>query len=285
MSWTSPLLEMVESDAFAEAVTGRAGEPSAARIANIASEARLGLKLLARPPAGPLRPGQRVLEVGAGCGLLSSILREQGINVTALEPFIAGFTFFNAIRDELAYQAIDHLVPLDQRMAQDLDPAKDGLFDVIFSINVIEHCKPLDEALAGMYRVLAPGGVMIHTCPNYRVPYEPHYQMPLIPIRPQATARFRRGLRDEPLWQSLNFVTARDLRTFARRHGLTVRFMPGVLGDLLARLDTDQAFANRQGWAGRVAHALGRVGVLGAVNRLPPTWLTPMVTVFEKPAA
>jgi hypothetical protein len=135
-----------------------------------------------------------------------------------------------------------------------------------------------------MASVLAPGGIMLHTCPNYRVPYEPHYGVPLVPFRPQATATLRPRLKDDPLWQSLNFVTAGDLRRFARRHGLAVEFQRGVLADVIARLATDEAFARRQGWAGRAARGLARAKVLGLVNRIPPTWLTPMVAVFARPA-
>lgn len=278
------LLEVIESDEFALAVSRRTGIPAAPTLANIASEVRLALDLLSRRPAGPLLPSHRVLEVGAGSGVLSSILHQQGINVTAVEPLIPGFGVFGAVRDELRERDPAVLAPMDHRSAHELNPAHDGLFDRIFSVNVIEHCKPLDEALSAMASVLAPGGMMIHTCPNYRVPYEPHFRMPLLPMRPEATARLRPGLADDPVWQSLNFVTAGDLRRFARRSGLTIQFAPGVLAEVTDRLKRDAAFAQRQGWAGRLARGLARANVLGLVNRLPATWLTPMVTVFAKPA-
>ena len=37
------------------------------------------------------------------------------------------------------------------------------------------------------------GGAMIHMCPNYFVPYEPHFGIPLIPFAPRATQRFFRA--------------------------------------------------------------------------------------------
>src|SRR6185369_16311116 len=101
---------------------------------------------------------------------------------------------------------------LDHRPAAELDPARDGLFDVIFSINVLEHCQPLPETVLALSKVLAPGGMMIHTCPNYRVPYEPHFRLLLVPFAPRLTARLIPRLASDPLWQSLNFVTAGDLR-------------------------------------------------------------------------
>jgi SAM-dependent methyltransferase len=282
---TLSLLELIESNEFEAAVSRRTGASTAATLANIVSEVHLGLDLLSRPPVGPLRPDQRVLEVGAGSGILSSILRSEGLDVTAVEPLIPGFGVFGSIRDELSEQAPESLAPLDHRTAAELDPAKDGLFDRIFSINVLEHCQPLDATLAGMASVLAPGGLMIHTCPNYRMPYEPHYQIPLVPIAPRLTARLRPRLAEDPLWQSLNFITAGDLKRLARRNNLTVHFAPGVLAEVTDRLKTDAAFASRQGWAGRLVRMLARTRVLDPVTHLPPTWLTPMVAVFGKRGA
>src|SRR4029078_9138827 len=105
--------------------------------------------------------------------------------------------------------------------AQELNRAEHGVFDVIFSINVIEHFQPLADNLAGLARVMSPKGIQIHTCPNYHVPYEPHFSIPLLPFAPALTVRlWRRHLRINPLWQSLNFITVADLRSYAAQNGL-----------------------------------------------------------------
>ena len=78
-------------------------------------------------------------------------------------------------------------------------PRKAGQFEFIFSVNVIEHCQPLEPNLEGMAGVLSPGGRMLHTCPNYRVPYEPHLRTPLIPAAPGLTARLRPALSEDPV--------------------------------------------------------------------------------------
>ena len=82
-----------------------------------------------------------------------------------------------------------------------------------------------------MRSVLAPAGSMVHTCPNYHVPYEPHFGIPLVPGVPSATRFVLPGrIASSGLWRSLNFVTSTGLRRTARRAGLTVEFEPGEDG-------------------------------------------------------
>jgi len=45
-------------------------------------------------------------------------------------------------------------------------PFEDDSFDLIFSSNVLEHVEQLDVAFSEMKRVLAPGGIMIHSMPT-----------------------------------------------------------------------------------------------------------------------
>jgi hypothetical protein len=84
------------------------------------------------------------------------------------------------------------------------------------------------------------------------------------------------------LWQSLNFITARDLAQFAARADLRLTFERGVLAATVARLATDPAFARRQGTVGRIARTLARAGFLDWISAVPPTWQTPMVFTLER---
>lgn len=244
-------------------------------LGDLASEARLALRLLRRLG---LTTASRVLEVGAGAGIIAAFLHRQGATITPIEPLNEGFEELAGVHGELAARvAVPEVLPIP---AAELEPDVHGTFDVVFSVNVVEHMHPLDENLDAMARVLAPGGAMIHTCPNYRVPYEPHVRVPLVPGRPALTARLLPSVRRDPLWPTLNWVTAGDVRRFARRHGLALEFERRQFATAVARLAEDAAFARRQR---RIARALRVPGIVRALSLLPPEWSTPMTFVARRP--
>ncbi len=251
-------------------------------ILNIyAAESRYGFQLIA--PQLPSRG--KILEVGAGLGMLSSFLRIQGHDIIALEPCTSGFDFFTRIREVVLEEAGTDLPNLPLR-AEELNPDRHGPFQFIFSINVLEHIPELPGALRGMASVLAPGGRMWHTCPNYMFPYEPHYGIPLLPVFPRATGVLlpRRIAQDE-VWRSLNFITYFRVKRLARANGLNTVFRKGTMANALKRLDIDAEFAARQsGIASRIQRLLKGMGVISALGALPAALSTPMMIAMEKDA-
>jgi ubiquinone/menaquinone biosynthesis C-methylase UbiE len=109
-----------------------------------------------------LEDGDRVLDCGCGMGfqlLAMSSLRR--LRLTGLDPD----------RDRLARaraEGIDaELVAGD---AADL-PFADSAFDKVLLTEVLEHVPDDGRALAGLHRVLAPGGVLAISVPNARWPF------------------------------------------------------------------------------------------------------------------
>lgn len=232
-----------------------------------------------------LGTGQRVLEVGAGLGLVSFELRREGHDVTALEPAGEGFDFFRVAAEEVRRAAADIDLPFLDLEAGALDPEVHGTFDYIFSVHVLEHVSDLDATFAAMVSVLRPGGAMVHLCPNYAIPYEPHFSLPLVPLAPRLTAWLApRRLANHPLWRSLNFITHGDLVRLSRQHGLTVSFAPHQLHEAFLRLGQDEAFADRHRGAVTAVHrVLSGSGLLGLLRRLPPSLATPLLATMRKP--
>ena len=186
-----------------------------------------------------LRPVQlttstRILEVGAGSGAVTALLARQGADIVGIEPNRGSFEGFDPIR--AALEADRRHPRLLAVRADQLDPRALGYFDVIFSVNVVEHLQPLHPCLDGMPRVLSATGRMVHTCPNYRIPYEPHLRAPLVPGIPAWTGRVWPSMRRNPVWPTLNWVTAGDIRSFAHRNHLDLRFRPGQLAMTIDRL-------------------------------------------------
>lgn len=96
----------------------------------------------------PLPQHTRVLELGAGDGAQTEELRN---------------LFFEVVPVDIAPSAdVEGLIVAD---AADL-PFEDGYFGLVFSSNVLEHVERLDDSFAEMKRVLAPGGIMIHSMPT-----------------------------------------------------------------------------------------------------------------------
>ncbi len=245
------------------------------RIETSLSEAAVGLELL----EGIDLSGKRVLEVGAGIGIVSLVLHRQGVEVVPIEPGRGGFDL-NAqigflLRERLNIQDLEYL----SLGAEELQPAEHGQFDVIFSVNVLEHIPDLESAVDAMCKVLKSDGVMCHTCPNYLIPYEPHFGVPLVPFIPRLTALLLPNARGTELWDSLNFVTLGQMRRAFARRGLNCEFEQGTMHKAFIRLDADEKYRERQGSRRVVAVAynlLRRFGLLRLIANLPPVLATPM---------
>ncbi|MFZ0660778.1 MAG: class I SAM-dependent methyltransferase [Candidatus Binataceae bacterium] len=98
---------------------------------------------LAPPPA----PGARALDISAGEGLSTTTLAARGWSVVATERRTTRPGWIAAdLNDDL--------------------PFRDGEFDLVLMLEVIEHLPDIPHALREVARVLKPGGTAILTTPN-----------------------------------------------------------------------------------------------------------------------
>ena len=225
-----------------------------------------------------LQEGQRVLEVGSGLGLTSAFLAMSGVDVCSIEPGGPGFERYERVNPILRSSlGITH--PHFVMDVEDASCTQPGTFDLIFSNNVLEHVRDVEAALRALGAVLRPGGVMVHNCPNYHVPFEPHFGIPLLPVRPASTARvLPHSITSTGLWQSINFVTASQVRRIAAQCGAEVEFQRGVLGDSIDRF-VEPEFADRHPMLARLAVPLR--WLTPALRRLPPALATPMIVSWR----
>lgn len=220
--------------------------------------------------------GARILEVGAGYGLASICLAMMGFDVTALEPGGIGFEenrLASTAFAELCGVSINHI----KSTAEEADFEDHPKFDLVMSNNVLEHIGDVELALDNLNRALLPTGLMIHSCANYRFPYEPHFARPLLPIFPRFT-RFLlpKKITDHGVWKSLNFVTASKVRRNAKRNGMFIGFRRGTMAESIKRLNEDPSFAERHKLPAKlVSHPL-ILRVLVKVLSLPYWLATPM---------
>ncbi len=103
--------------------------------------------------AVPLGPEMRVIEIGAGTGLLGLALRTDVGSVTLADPS-AGML---AVAEErIVAQAVPNVHTL--RYALTVDPLPEARFDLVVSLMAFHHVPDTDAALNGMFELLDPGG-------------------------------------------------------------------------------------------------------------------------------
>jgi SAM-dependent methyltransferase len=103
----------------------------------------------------------RVLEVGAGAGITAYAMFEN-----TAEYWIADKPgFYDKEKFEKAQQIRTKAILIPSFMGEFSKDIPSNYFDIIFSVSVIEHI-PINElfdSVSDMYRILKPGGFMLHS--------------------------------------------------------------------------------------------------------------------------
>lgn len=265
-------------DGFAKQV-GMPGDEAAMFFATAIGEAIQTLRMLI---GIDLAANSKVLEVGAGLGIASVAMSQLGFFVTAIEPGGIGFEKNQVASRYLSVEANNPILVLPET-AEEVEFSQDESFDLIFSNNVLEHVNDLEKAIINLLPLLNESGIMVNSCPNYAFPFEPHFGIPLIPIIPRFTWIFLpRSIRHSGLWKSLNFVTARDINRILRDTDFSVTFREGTMAKSFSRLRSDEEFAKRHKFLGRIASNKFASGFLTRILTLPKSIATPMDFVISR---
>ena len=100
-------------------------------------------------------PDHRILDMGCGGGILTEYLAREGFSVTGIDQSAGALA---VARRHAAMMGLP--VNYLQGDVYNLGFA-DECFDAVVSCDFLEHIRDLDRALAGMCRVLKPGGLFV----------------------------------------------------------------------------------------------------------------------------
>jgi 2-polyprenyl-6-hydroxyphenyl methylase/3-demethylubiquinone-9 3-methyltransferase len=148
--------------------------------------------------------GRRVLDVGCGAGLLCEPLARLGAVVTGIDAAAEN------VAAARAHAALSGLT-IDYR-AGGIEALAGETFDLVTSLEVIEHVATPDAFIAGLAAALAPGGLLILSTPNRTA----LSRLALITIG-EGTGRIPRGTHD---WEK--FLTPDELIGLLEGAGLKV---------------------------------------------------------------
>jgi 2-polyprenyl-3-methyl-5-hydroxy-6-metoxy-1,4-benzoquinol methylase len=155
----------------------------------------------------------RALEVGPGSGIYLSVLAEMAENVVAAD-----------IEDAYLDQArvIAQSLPGLCCVRDDITSTRleAGAYDLILCTEVIEHIADSRAAVAGMARLLTPGGTLLLTTPQRYSPLELCAKVAFLP----GIIQLVRLVYREPIIETghINLLTESDLRAQIQAAGLEI---------------------------------------------------------------
>jgi SAM-dependent methyltransferase len=162
----------------------------------------------------------RALDVGCMAGELT-------------DEYGAGLPFqWFGIDPDIDVERVSNKGSILRRGSGDALPFPDNHFDCVTFANVYEHVSPhlRDATIAEIFRVLAPGGILLGQLPNPYFPLESHSRLPFLGCLPRALQRLYWRLTPTGWdFENAHFfsVTVSDLRRRASASG----FKPLVIRD------------------------------------------------------
>jgi 2-polyprenyl-6-hydroxyphenyl methylase/3-demethylubiquinone-9 3-methyltransferase len=160
---------------------------------------------------GEARRGDRVLDLGCGAGVFTAVLAEAGTEVTGAEVAEAALERARAAHARLDFR----LVPLEGEL-----PFEEGVFDLVWASEVIEHVADTERWLAEIWRVMAAGARLLLTTPSHG----------RVRVAVLGIERF-----SEPFGDHLHLYTRRSLRNALIGLGFEQVEVRGAAGPPLAR--------------------------------------------------
>ncbi len=241
------------------------------------NEAKFGFKYI-RSYCADLGEGSAVLEIGCGSGILMAMLSEVSAapDIEGIEPLGDGFQSLTELNSLLKEKGmVIHDVGFES-----YEPNRK--YDLIYLVNVFEHFESWRYFLEFVGQYLAKNGVCVVLCPNYNVPYESHFGIPILfskriteRVFGNFIASYEKKHDCPGLWNSLNFVKLSEVKKQIANTPLSLTINHKMTEDLVDRIAADVEFKKRHrivGWVGIVMQKLGLLKLfrIGFLENLQP---------------
>ena len=101
-------------------------------------------------------PGSRIVDFGAGAGTFARMVRDKGYEVICVEPDAV-------LKSQLRSQGFEVFSSVDELPA--------NTYDLVYTLNVLEHIEDYQAALYALRRPLRRGGQLLVYVPTFQVLY------------------------------------------------------------------------------------------------------------------
>ncbi len=235
-------------------------------------ESKFGIDMIS-PFLNKLKPNSNILEIVSSPYLLLSQITENHpkLNINGIEPIGDGFELFDRILKILKRK--QKKINLFKGKFEDYNEKKK--FDLIFSINVLDHVENWKVYFDFLEKFLSKDGTALIYCPNYGFPYDSHFKIPMF-INKKVTYKLFKTKIDKiekqnnwiGLWKSVNCVNFKQVKKYCNSINLNVLNHPEINTFLLKRLDVDEEFRKRQNIFRLLGELLRKTGLLGVIYKI-----------------
>jgi hypothetical protein len=231
-----------------------------------------------------IKKGSTVVEIGSGTGLLSMYIASLGYKVYSFEPQSSGFTDMLRMK-EILRECWESDFPVANFIN---DYYSESYFKeneeiaYFLAVNVIEHIPNYGDLIQSVRKKMNSNSIFRIICPNYLIPYEPHFDIPIIFNKKSTLFLLRNKILSSDLsdplefWNDLSWPTPSKVKKAVMDSRMSIVFSRQTTKSYLERPVMDDSFKQRKNkLTFQVIKLISKV--LVPVLSFVPLTLTPLI--------